>query len=324
MAVFPPILISALIMSLPMIGEAAPLSCSGLSLLEVALPLHAQCAASEAFSSPLHNYTPRPRVTELDEAGLDRALDRIEHSNSYMAVLFYASWCPFSKSFRSLYDHLSALYPNIHHVAVEEAGIMPSVLSRFGVHSFPSLFLLNQTTRIQYHRRKDSLPLLLDFYSETTGNSLPDILFMDTDARTYLDSLSPMFANHNGLEVFRYSFEMTLKQALYEEPYLVAAVLFLILRVLIYLYPKVRMLVRHSWLSGIWHWNMALLRELTLPLLKRTLNIFNLKRVWSRFKFSKRRNFQEGAKNARVWASLASVSLGNGPADRAGCSNGNT
>jgi len=46
-------------------------------------------------------------------------------------------------------------------------------------------------------------------------------------------------------------------------------------------------------------------------LLERVLHVIDLKKLWSKLRLcNKTRNFQKGAKNARVWASLASVSLG--------------
>ena len=46
-------------------------------------------------------------------------------------------------------------------------------------------------------------------------------------------------------------------------------------------------------------------------MLGRFLYMIDVQRVWAKLKLCKIRNFREGAKSARVWASsLASVSLG--------------
>lgn len=57
-----------------------------------------------------------------DEHALSRALQLIYRKKGVsVAVLFYASWCPFSKAFRPSFDVLASLYPTVHHFAVEES-----------------------------------------------------------------------------------------------------------------------------------------------------------------------------------------------------------
>lgn len=65
-------------------------------------------------------------IVKGDEVSLQRALN-IVHMNSheYVAVLFYASWCPFSRTFRSSFSILSSLYPSIPHFAIEESAVRP-------------------------------------------------------------------------------------------------------------------------------------------------------------------------------------------------------
>lgn len=46
-----------------------------------------------------------------------------------------------------------------------------SVFSRYGVHSFPSILIMNGTMRVRYRGSKDLISLLL-FYMKTTGISL--------------------------------------------------------------------------------------------------------------------------------------------------------
>lgn len=298
------------------LGESTLPFCPCPSLPEVAFVWPEKCMAADFGSSETPVLHPS-RVSELDDESFERALDMLRYRDAHMAVLFHASWCPFSELCRSLFDDLSSMFPKIYHVAVEESVLMPSVLSRNGVHSFPSLFLQNQTSRVRYRGSRD-LDSLVHFYKEITG--IEPI------------SLDPLVKEFNG---FRrpssnggpqsmvdtlYPWEMFPKNVLQREPYLAFAILFLILRMLVYLFPKVLLQVKRCRLRRIWHVNLALLSENTPLILKHALHMLNLNRIWCRLKFSKTRNFQEGAKNARVWASLASVSLGKGPVHRPGSS----
>jgi len=61
-----------------------------------------------------------------DEFFLHKALNMVHKNNhEYVAVLFYASWCPFSRVFRPVFSILSALYPSITHLAIEESSVWP-------------------------------------------------------------------------------------------------------------------------------------------------------------------------------------------------------
>ena len=66
---------------------------------------------------------------KVDGVSLQRVLGLV-HSNSHnlIALLFYASWCSFSGSFRPTFSILSTVYPSIPHFAIEESVIKP----RFG------------------------------------------------------------------------------------------------------------------------------------------------------------------------------------------------
>ncbi|KAG0489137.1 hypothetical protein HPP92_007948 [Vanilla planifolia] len=85
---------------------------------------------------------------------LDKELE-LAKNGAYYAVLFYAPWCPFSRSIRPIFDLLSSMFPETQHLVVEESSAMPSVFSRYGIHSFPSILLANRTARIKYHGSKD-------------------------------------------------------------------------------------------------------------------------------------------------------------------------
>ncbi|KAF2291561.1 hypothetical protein GH714_025636 [Hevea brasiliensis] len=108
-------------------------------------------------------------VTEGDEVSLQKALSMVyKNSHQYVAVLFYASWCPFSRTFRPSFSLLSSLFPSIPHFAIEESSIRPSILSKYGVHGFPTLFLLNSTMHDRYHGSR-TLGSLVAFYTDVTG-----------------------------------------------------------------------------------------------------------------------------------------------------------
>ncbi|RZS08537.1 hypothetical protein BHM03_00039517, partial [Ensete ventricosum] len=91
-----------------------------------------------------------------------------KNREEYVALLFYASWCPFSRICHPNFKTLSNLFPTIRHLAFEESVIRPSILSRYGVHGFPTLFLLNSTMRVQYHGSR-TIKSLAAFYNHVTG-----------------------------------------------------------------------------------------------------------------------------------------------------------
>ncbi|CAL9087638.1 unnamed protein product, partial [Musa acuminata var. zebrina] len=104
-----------------------------------------------------------------DEAALQKASSLVQKNREdYVALLFYASWCPFSKICHPNFQILSNLFPTIRHFAFEESVIRPRYRTIYGVHGFPTLFLLNSTMRVQYHgsRTRNSL---VAFYNHVTG-----------------------------------------------------------------------------------------------------------------------------------------------------------
>jgi len=55
---------------------------------------------------------------------LDRDLGHAS-GNAYFSIFFYATWCPFSRKVRPVFDALSSMFPQIRHLAVEESSAMP-------------------------------------------------------------------------------------------------------------------------------------------------------------------------------------------------------
>ena len=72
---------------------------------------------------------------------MQRALNLVyRNREDYVAVLFYASWCPFSKIFRPNLQVLSSLFPKIRHFAFEESVIRPRcVLKIYSSFDLPHL-----------------------------------------------------------------------------------------------------------------------------------------------------------------------------------------
>jgi thiol-disulfide isomerase/thioredoxin len=87
------------------------------------------------------------------------------------AVLFYASWCPFSQRMRPVFDDLSSMFPRIKHLAVEQTNAMPAVLSRYGVRSFPSI-LIACGPYAYWPVGSKELDSLVNVYTAVTGKLL--------------------------------------------------------------------------------------------------------------------------------------------------------
>ncbi|XP_009795826.1 5'-adenylylsulfate reductase-like 5 [Nicotiana tabacum] len=246
---------------------------------------------------PLRISFPPPLLVETDGESLDKALGSSQ-KDDVTAILFYASWCPFSTDVKSKFGALNSMFPRIRHVMVEQSKAMPSVFSRYGVHSFPAILIVNQTTRVWYHGRKD-LQSLVNFYKRTTG--LDPVIEVTEHQITY---------KADGHKAFQQWKGSSLRELLLSEPYLVLSVAFLLFRASLYFFPGLVAHVVALWVAYIPHLNMGIFGE-SRQLLGRVFHVIDLKRAWSKLKLSKTRNFHKGARNARVWASsLASVSLG--------------
>lgn len=251
-------------------------------------------------------------VIEGDEVSLQKALHLVYSlGQDYVAVLFYASWCPFSRSFRPSFSVLSSLYPSVPHFAIEESAIRPSILSKYGVHGFPTLFLLNSTMRVRY-RGSRSLGSLVAFYSDVTG--------IKTDARDQLsldniEGLSNHESNDNNEpENCPFSWARSPENLLRQETYLALATAFVLLRFLYFLFPYLLDFARQTWRRYMQHVRIGTMWEHPMRYLNRAKQLLN-----SMKEPCKATNFQEGAINARAWASksLASaVAIGDASASR--------
>ncbi|KAL6960733.1 5-adenylylsulfate reductase-like [Sarracenia purpurea var. burkii] len=247
--------------------------------------LQIQCPHTISSSSPI----------EMNGESLDEALSP-SRINVYTSVLFYASSCPFSSGIQTKFAALSTIFPQIKHIMVEQSSAMPRVLSRYGIHSLPSILMVNRTQRARYHGPKD-LCSLVHFYKRTTGLD-PVVNLTDDQGIDY---------EKGGHKVPHPWKRNSAKEEILREPYLVSSVLFLFIRVFLYFYAKMISCLIALWVALKPHLNAEVLGESS----QRVLHIIDLKRVWSKLKLCKTRNFHNGAMSAQVWvSSLASVSLG--------------
>ncbi|KAG0490910.1 hypothetical protein HPP92_007773 [Vanilla planifolia] len=271
---------------LPYCGlSAQPPLCPRSDLPGVAEYLRSQC--------PL--WIERSLPDEVSGDTLDKELE-LARNGAYYAVLFYAPWCPFSRSIRPIFDLLSSMFPETQHLVVEESSAMPSVFSRYGIHSFPSILLANRTARIKYHGSKD-LDSLVQFYGETTGQA--PLAYFSVDQPKEKTNFVQPWKGPTG-------------EFIKTEPYLTISLLFIILRVFSYMFLKFVSQIKALWTSYARHRvNLGIFGELS-QLLVRVMHVIDLKRAWSKLRLSnKKRTFHKGAKSARVWASsFTSVSLG--------------
>ncbi|XXG46127.1 hypothetical protein AAC387_Pa02g1045 [Persea americana] len=254
--------------------------------------IHSQC--------PLLSISPSTPI-QVDGESLDKVLSS-KQGNTYSVVLFYASWCPFSRGTLSTFDVLSSMFPQMTHLVVEESSVLPIVFSRYGVHSLPAILIANGTTKVRYHGSKD-LSSLVHFYKRITG--FEPVQYFVLDQPSSWEREKPLLLwNGPPREFFR------------REPYLAFSLLFLCLKLLLYFFPGMLSRLKAFWVTYGWHLNLGIFGE-TSQLLGRVLNVVNLKMAWSKLKMCKARRLHNGAKNARVWASsLASVSLGESSSTR--------
>ncbi|XP_061350993.1 5'-adenylylsulfate reductase-like 5 [Gastrolobium bilobum] len=217
----------------------------------------------------------------------------------YISILFYASWCPFSRRMLPKFEILSSMFPQVEHFALEQSSALPSLYSKYGIHSLPAILLVNQTSRLRYHGPKDVLSLL-GFYERNTG--------FKANSDVVVGQLSSMLSDEN--PTTKSLMGLSLRETSSKEPYFVFSVLFLCLRILLFVFPKIVLRLRAFWVSCVPHLNMQIFGE-TSQVMGRVLHAIDVRRIWTKLRLCKTRSFHERARSAQVWASsLASVSLG--------------
>ncbi|XP_076954577.1 5'-adenylylsulfate reductase-like 4 [Bidens hawaiensis] len=245
-------------------------------------------------------------VNEGDETSLLTLVNN--NARAYVVYLFYASWCPFSLAFRPTLLLMASLYPSIPHFAFQESVIRPSILSKYGVHGFPTLIILNTTMRVRYHG-SPTLDSLIHFYTNVTGikpESINETTLMETIQR-----------NISGPENCPLSWARSPVNMLQHDTYLTLATIFVVLRLVYLSYPFIMACARVSWRRRDLNIQLKSLWELLLLYMNSAIQLFT-----SLTEPCKRSNLS-GAMNAKAkaaWASksLASVSFGEASTSRDG------
>ncbi|KAI6697047.1 hypothetical protein NL676_017166 [Syzygium grande] len=249
--------------------------------------LQSRCSGSISPAPPL----------QVDGNFLDSFLMSKQHSG-YTTVLFYASSCPFSQSIWPMYEALSSMFPQIDHLAVEQSSAMPSVFSIYGIHSLPSILLVNQTSRLRYHGPK-TLDSIVEFYETNTGLQPVQSVMVEQPASL-----------QTGKSSRKHFKDVLSMKNINREPYLALSLLFSCLRLLMAIFPRVVSRLKAFCVSYVPHLNLEIFGEAT-QLLGRAVHAIDVRRIWTKVRLGKARSFHERARSARVWASsLASVSLG--------------
>ncbi|KAM0927807.1 hypothetical protein ACQ4PT_002072 [Festuca glaucescens] len=251
----------------------------------------------DALGSRCHRVRIEPSPPlEVRGDAFDKELN-FRHGGVSYSILFYAAWCPFSSKFRPTFEALSTMFPQIHHLAVEESSAMPSLFSRYGVRAFPAILLVNETTMVRYRGTKD-LKSLVDFYKETTG--LDPIAYVDVIQQESPGSLGSVMPGGRSL-----------RKMAKDEPFVFLSVLFIILRVAAHFVSTIISHLRAFLIVRVRNLNLGIHRG-SSQLMERALTALDVKRLWSKLRLSsKTRDLRKGASNARAWASsFASVSLG--------------
>ncbi|XP_076886958.1 5'-adenylylsulfate reductase-like 7 [Bidens hawaiensis] len=253
-----------MLIMLPLLSYASSLSCP---LMKPFLhELQLQCPTAIMYTWPI----------KMNRESLDNLLSS-NQTNTYAAILFYSSWCPFSKIVQPKFDALSSMYPQIKHVTVEQSSVPPIVFSRYGIHGVPSILIANRRTRIRFHGPKN-LYSLVHFYKQTTG--LKPVMDLTEDSITFPENESRTIELHN---IYLYQ----------NEPYLIFSLFFLFSKAVIYLYPNMVSKITALWLAYIPHLNLAIFGE-SRQLLARVLQLVDFKRAFGKLKL---------IRSARAWTS---------------------
>ncbi|KAF8085094.1 hypothetical protein N665_0681s0017 [Sinapis alba] len=240
-------------------------------------------------------------ITEGDDRWLQVATDMI-HKNEcdYVALLFYASWCPFSRSVKPSFDVISLLYSPVPHFAVEESSVKASTLSKYGVHGFPTIILLNSTMRVAY-RGSRTLDSLVAFYIDVTCIEPLGISSIEKNRHV------PHVGDQNSTEPENCPISWARRKSpgnlFCQETYLTLATVFVLLRLVHLISPTLVMLVKFTWGRVAQNMRQGNLLEHSVTMYLREPSMCsNL----------------EGAMNATAWASksLATVSIGDSSSSR--------
>ncbi|KAL2320471.1 hypothetical protein Fmac_029440 [Flemingia macrophylla] len=217
----------------------------------------------------------------------------------YVSILFYASWCPFSRKMLPEFEILSFMFPQVEHMVLEQSSALPSLYSKYGIHSLPAILLVNQTSRLRYHG-SNNLNALEEFYDKNTG--------LEARNNFVVGRLSNLMSDeHSTIK------GLCLKEISIREPYLALSILFLCLRIVLVVFPAIM-----SRLQAFWNWYFPHLNlQIFGQVMEHVLSVTDVKRVRTKLRLCKTRNFHERVRSTQVWtSSLTSVSLGDSSARR--------
>ncbi|MED6108491.1 5-adenylylsulfate reductase-like [Stylosanthes scabra] len=251
--------------------------------------LQSQCSAAVSPTPPLQV-----------EGDFVEAVLSGRKSVGHISILFYASWCPFSQRMLPDYEVVSSMFPQVEYLALEQSSALPSLFSKYGIHSLPAILLVNQSSRVRY-RGLHNIKSLVEFYERNTGFEANDYIVTHQLSSLMSDEHSTM----------KSLVGVSLKEISSREPYLAFSVLFLCLRMLLFVFPKITSRLRAFWNSYVPHLNLQIFSEASQVMMGRVRNVVDVRRIWNKLRLCKNRNFHERARSAKAWASsLASVSLG--------------
>ncbi|KAF8660948.1 hypothetical protein HU200_057327 [Digitaria exilis] len=227
----------------------------------------------------------------------EELLGMLDGKKEYTAVLFYASWCPFSQQMRPMFDDLSSMFPRVKHLAVEQSNVMPAVFSKYAVRSLPSIIIARGSYQFWTLRSKD-LDSMVKFYTVVTGQD--PVAYIGPGKWTAAQSTH-----------YAKLWNSSISEAVKREPYLAFSILFICLRIFLFFFPKFSSLIKGFWDQYFQQINLGILAKLN-QLLECVPHALDVRKVWSKLRL------MIGAKNARVWASsLTSMSLGGQSSPRA-------
>ncbi|KAL6861275.1 hypothetical protein ACP4OV_016975 [Aristida adscensionis] len=260
------------------------------------LGLGAPRTCPTACRNPVH----LPRIIEGNEAVVGWSINFVHRfKGTYVAVLFYASWCPFSQEFLPHFEKSGYLFPTILHFAFEESRIKTRTKSAFGIQGYPTLFIMNSSMRVQYHGPR-SVTSLAAFYTAVSGiNASLDPTIGEVPSPTI------KLRENANQENCIFCWARLLEKNLQQDIFLPLAVSFLILRLIYLLAPKIISFARWTWRRHTLFTNLTNIHDYFFSYLEQGRLKFN--RIYP----SKQVNLHDEARNASAWASksLASVSI---------------
>lgn len=234
---------------LPLLLAASEGACPKEPAADTILPqASGSCPAADSPGLLVHHVG----VLEGDDGVLQRAVTLVlQNREDFVAILFHASWCPFSKIFRADFQKLSSFFPTIAHFSFEESRIKPRMLSRYGVRAFPTLFLVNSTVRVRYHGSRTMSSLIM-FYKDVTGinpvsvDAIPLKRMQDTVNIVENESENENEKNTEQ-EDSLFLWARSPDRLLHEDTCLAFASTFVILRLFFFLLPKLNACVKQAW-----------------------------------------------------------------------------